>query len=211
MNLARVAGRLNAMSIRRRNCRRYYRSRGRRQIQAALIAIGRRRDATKRGTQKADVVAAACRKLAAERDDLRDTDTLDSSSPLWWLHTAYMKKGRGTTSEAIDARVKAQAGLRDEVKLAWTQGVWEILKIKAGRVKGYVLDRRKPEKAKSSRTGSVAKRSDEGSALGCRTEAHAADELPPAPAARAAAPKMSPKKKAMKKKQAQRRSRRGGG
>ena len=128
------------------------------------------------GIHKAQTVGAACRALAEERDALREAGTLDSSSPLWWLKFDT-KKGRGTTSAATEARVEAQTNLRDEVKRARDQGVWDLFKIKAGRLLGFDLDARKPKTRKKSSTGSASKKRDESGALGCRTEAHAADDL----------------------------------
>jgi hypothetical protein len=127
------------------------------------------------GIHKERKVGEAYRALGTERDALRGAGTLDSS-PLRWLHTANLKYGRGAMREATEARVEAQAGLKDAVKRAKTQGAWDRLKIKAGRLLGFDLDARKPLTRKSSQTGNP-KKSDEGGSLGCRTEAHAVDEL----------------------------------
>ena len=131
---------------------------------------------TKTGTKKLNEVAAACRALVPEHDALRDASDL-ASSPLRWLDTSNMKYVAGKTRDAIDARVKAQADLRGQVERANTLGVWERLKLWAGCRGGMDLDNRKVQRGKESSKGGVSTSKDESGALGCRTEAHAADDL----------------------------------
>ena len=131
---------------------------------------------TKTGTKKLNEVAAACRALVPEHDALRDASDL-ASSPLRWLDTSNMKYVAGKTRDAIDARVEAQADLRGQVERANTLGVWERLKLWAGCRGGMDLDNRKVQRGKESSKGGVSTSKDESGALGCRTEAHAADDL----------------------------------